>query len=396
MDSGLKETLEPLARQLCEERGWVLGRFLGAGATAAVFEIVVGTDTLALKLFSPTFLVGRRGEQVRLRLKLVLEQLKDHDCPHLIEIIEGGDYKFTSFVLMERAPGRCLGDILKQIPAESIREIIKQIATAARFLEMRNLCHRDIKTDNVVVSDDFSKATLLDLGVVRWLDEEGTSGTDEDGQLPFIATARYSSPEYMFRLVHAGPDLWRGLTFYQLGGVLYDMLRGEKLFEEVVSKSAENRYLIAYAVAARSPLLENDGTLPIDLVILAKRCLDKDISRRLAMVTWDDFLGASRKRNNEILLGLRGGTERSPGSVRDKVFQLAGNLERALDAKLTAASIHCVHKMLPVASNHYELRLTWSPPIDNFLDDEEITVRMSFCEQGRVPNHRVCRIDARR
>lgn len=272
----IKSLLEPYGQRLCEDREWALGRFLGAGATAATFEVVTAHGLRALKIYLPSFLEGKRGDQVKKRLSIVLDHLKGHDCPYLVSIFDGGPTSDTVFLLMQRAPGECLGKVLYSVPSENIREIIRQVSVAAHFLEEKGLCHRDIKSDNVVISDDFKHTTLLDLGVVRWLDEEVSGGTDDQGQLPFIATAQYSSPEYMFRLIPSGPELWRGLTYYQLGGLLHDLIMKKKLFADVVEKAKENRYLIAHAVATKIPAVIHDGSAPLDLVLLSQRALEKD------------------------------------------------------------------------------------------------------------------------
>jgi serine/threonine-protein kinase len=200
LDDKLARELLPRVKRLCEQHNWNIRDHLGSGASAAVFEVESeGPKLHALKVFAPRFLKGRTGVLVRKRFDLMLRELHDHDCPHLVKIEKGGEIDGTLFLLMQRIPGEQLGNVLKQIPPGNVREIIRQIAVAAKYLEDKKLCHRDIKSDNVVISEDFKSAVLTDLGVLRWLDEEGAAGTDQEGQLPFVATARYSSPEYMFR-----------------------------------------------------------------------------------------------------------------------------------------------------------------------------------------------------
>jgi|SRR4051812_29785194 serine/threonine protein kinase len=229
----LTSQLGPRAEALCSLRGWTLIKALGAGATAATFEVRTADGVRALKIYAPRFLVGKVGDQTRKRFEIILKHLKGHDCENLVQIYEGDEHDRTLYLLMQRAPGKCLADVLKLVPRQRIRPIMAQVASAAKFLEDLGLCHRDIKAENIVVSDDFAHAILLDLGVVRWLDDEAGAGTDQEGQLPFVATARYSSPEYMFRLIPSGRELWRALTFYQLGGLLHDLITKELLFEDV-------------------------------------------------------------------------------------------------------------------------------------------------------------------
>jgi serine/threonine protein kinase len=67
---------------------------------------------------------------------------------------------------MERIPYGNLHEKLAEIPLISVPKIISQIASAARFLENRGLAHRDIKPENIALSDDFTRAILLDPGVL--------------------------------------------------------------------------------------------------------------------------------------------------------------------------------------------------------------------------------------
>lgn len=380
-EESLRRELQPLAEQLCKTKGWEVKDFLGAGATAATFEVSTPTGLRALKLYAPHILKGKRGQLVRKRFALVVEYLRDHGCPHLVAVYEGGEFKKTLYMLMQRAPGKCLAKVLKSVPPGNIREIVRQIATAAKFLEEKGVCHRDIKSDNIVISDDFIEAVLLDLGVIRWLDEEG-AGTDQEGQLPFIATAQYGSPEYMFRLIEPGPDLWRGLTIYQLGGLLHDLIMKERLFEAIVQRSAENRYLIAHAVAARIPSIVHDGSIPLDLVLLAQRALEKDTARRLASVDWADFLGTDKSRQNEVILGLRSGQTPTRTPTVSVIPDWTRGLEDGLDKKLMESSIHCKHSITILSQNHSVLEFTWTPPVNILPAQSSITVRLELFEEN--------------
>jgi eukaryotic-like serine/threonine-protein kinase len=131
----MKRELQPIASRLCKTKGWTLGDFLGAGATAATFEVSTSEGLRALKVYAPNFLKGRGGQQVRRRFSLVVDNLKGHGCPNLIAVDEGGEFKNTLYMLMQRAPGHCLAKVLKSVPPGNIRAIVRQVATAAKFLE---------------------------------------------------------------------------------------------------------------------------------------------------------------------------------------------------------------------------------------------------------------------
>jgi hypothetical protein len=261
---------------------WKPLRLLDSGKSALVFEAAKGATVGALKIFDPE-LVERFGTAVqatRIDRELALCG-KDH--PHLVRILDGGQCTKTQyfFVVMDLVTGRPLSKVLESVPRDRIWPLVSQIASAARFLEQLNLVHRDIKPDNVVVSDDFQHAKLLDLGVIRPIGEPGL--TDRD-QTPFIGTLQYSSPEFLFRTEDDTPDGWRALTFYQLGAVLHDLIMRERIFAAQFSPYAA----LVEAVKSLSPTVDAPD-VPQDLLLLAKSCLCKDPELRLRLVRWEHF-----------------------------------------------------------------------------------------------------------
>ncbi|WJR68962.1 protein kinase [Neorhizobium sp. CSC1952] len=356
--------LEKSAKKLAQEKGWGFGKLLGHGASAAVFEVITDDQTAALKIYHPNFLKGNEGVVSRARLDIVREKLLAHACPTLVRTFDCGESEGTVYMLMEHVPGLCLTDALKLVTGDKIEGLVKQVADAAKYLEDLGICHRDIKPDNIVVSADFKKATLLDLGVVRLIDSVEGSGTDDSGQLPFVATARYSSPEYMFRLWQPGPELWRALTFYQLGAVIHDLLAGEQLFEEVVSKGAGNRYLIAHAVAATVPAVPFRSDAPSYLTVLAQRALQKDPKTRLQVVTWDDFT-QNRKKQNELLLGIRKSQPSSVAAQSIDVGDLSRYIRNFINKKLTDNRIDCSHKVAFLGKSSFCVSVTWDADLPN-------------------------------
>jgi hypothetical protein len=186
----------------------------------------------------------------------------------------------------------------------------------------------------------------------------------------------------MFRLVPPGPDLWRGLTFYQLGGLLHDLIMRERLFEDVVRKASENRYLIAHAVATDIPIIRSDGTTPIDLVVLGQRALEKNLNRRLASLNWTDFLDDDQSRQDEVVLGLRSGPVATQTPIQSTVAHWVRIVEDQLDKKLVEASIHAAHHKKAVSKTAAALDLRWSPANAGLPDGAEIYVSIDFSDTG--------------
>jgi serine/threonine protein kinase len=313
-----------IARQWCESKGdgWSLGPQLGTGGTAPVFEVVSPDGSRALKIYDSAFSTGQKGEIERKRVDQQLA-LKGHDCPSLVQVYEGGEFAGRLYLVMSRAPGTELEKRLMEIPRSSIRNIVSQIASAALFLKSRDLCHRDIKAANIFISDDLSVATLLDISVIRNIYDPVGTGTDHDGKLPVLATARYSPPEYLFRLLDPGPDLWHALNVYQLGALLHDLIMRVPLFQSEYENSKENRYRFAWTVSTVAPAIQADG-VDRDLMFTARRALDKDWKRR-STIALEDFLADSNIHQLQALriLGLSEGA-----TILRQDDQIASRLSR--------------------------------------------------------------------
>jgi serine/threonine protein kinase len=211
--------------------GWLLHSFLGAGRSAAVFGGEKNGRQCALKVFDPE-LVERFGKATQLG-RIARERGLIGEChPNLVQIFDGGECYDSGYlyVAMELIEAPNLGSILSLVPRDKIAPIVQQVAAAARFLEDKNIAHRDIKPENIAVFSDFSRAVLLDLGVLRPFGDPGL--TDENARV-FIGTLRYSSPEFLKRTEKDTLEGWRAITFYQLGAVLHEFDNAPSSFQRV-------------------------------------------------------------------------------------------------------------------------------------------------------------------
>lgn len=268
--------------------GWLLEHEIGKGADGIVYAARREDGwRAAIKLFFPESLKKNGLNEAKQRLELQLGLVGDKYHPHLVEVYGGGalpEYD-TLFLAMELVPGTSLDKLLGKIPRERAPALLGQLASAARYLEEKlELFHRDIKPANIVISEDFSTLTLLDLGVVYRLPD------DEGGRLSgpeFVATLRYSPPEFVWRTEDGGEDgAWRAITFYQLGATLHDILAGKRLFDG----EDQPRARLYDCVRDKTPEIPSEGIEPW-LTQLAQACLLKDWRLRLQFVTWESFNG---------------------------------------------------------------------------------------------------------
>ncbi len=275
-----------LARDLKGEIccGWHIGKLINSGKSALVLRALEGRGRRQRSRFLIPELVEKHGAEVQIK-RIEREKIligKAH--PNLVRIIDGGHWadKNFFFVVMEYLPWQNLAEALSAVPTGKERSIIRQVASAARLLEKLRICHRDIKPENIAISPDFHEVKLLDLGVIR--PHGCNSITDGPNGRPFVGTLKYSPPEFLLGTVEDTKEGWRALTYYQLGGVLHDLIMRRSLFAEY-----ENPFpRLVNAIQVTKPEIESASVSPA-LVELARDCLLKVPSTRLRLVSWTRF-----------------------------------------------------------------------------------------------------------
>ena len=270
--------------------GWLITGYLGCGKSALVLKAEQNGNVAALKIFDPD-LVERFGKRVQIaridREKSLIGQLH----PNLVEILDGGECSRTGylFVAMRLIESPNMFEAIRDIPRDKIGSLMSDVATAAAFLEKRGLVHRDIKPDNIAVTADYSKAILLDLGVLRPV---GTSGLTDNEEQAFVGTHQYGPPEFLLRKEEDSVQGWQAVTFYQLGAVLHDLIMRTRIFAEQSTPLAR----LVEAVQHDVPLISSADVSP-ELTLLAKNCLLKSSMQRLRLVSWESFTTAALTHN---------------------------------------------------------------------------------------------------
>src|SRR5262249_11530271 len=149
---------------------------------------------------------------------------------HCVSIIDYGMYQDSPYLVMEYVPGRSLSRILRDgplPPARAVR-IVQQVLDTLGYFHRRNVLHRDLKAENILIAgdedeDDFVK--LLDFGMAKLLSGVGADiSVSAKGVL--IGTPSAMSPEQIRELaLDARSDL------YSTGVLLYHMLTGRRPFQ---------------------------------------------------------------------------------------------------------------------------------------------------------------------
>ena len=167
------------------------------------------------------------------------------------------------FLVMELLDGAPLSRA--RIPMKPVRalSILRQVARAVGEAHSIGLIHRDLKPDNVMLSqvDGADFVRVLDYGIAKL--EDGTTGFTDNGV--FVGTPSFTSPEQLI-----GDDVDRRCDIYTFGLIAFELLSGEPPFQADDPIGVAVKHL-----QEPPPPLEGRGPLSDELKQLVARCLAK-------------------------------------------------------------------------------------------------------------------------
>jgi serine/threonine protein kinase/serine/threonine protein phosphatase PrpC len=198
-------------------------RELGSGGMATVYlaEEPQHGRLVALKVLHP-HLAATLGPDRFLR-EITLTANLTH--PHILPLFDSGQADGYLFYTMPYVEGESLRDRLRregQLPVVDALRITTEIADALGFAHSRNIVHRDVKPENVLLEE--GHAVVADFGIAKAV--RAASGDELTATGLVLGTAQYMSPEQA-----AGSTRLDGRSdMYSLGCVLYEMLAGDPPF----------------------------------------------------------------------------------------------------------------------------------------------------------------------
>jgi serine/threonine-protein kinase len=195
---------------------------LGSGGMADVFlanDRLLGRQ-VALKVLSSRY---AHDEQFIERFRREASSAAGLNHPNIVQIYDRGEAEDTYYIAMEYLEGRSLKEIILRyapLNPDLAVSVSFQILEALRFAHRRDVIHRDIKPQNIIIDSD-GRVKVTDFGIAR----AGSASTmTEAGSI--LGTAHYLSPEQaQGQPVEAASDL------YSLGVVMYEMVTGKLPFD---------------------------------------------------------------------------------------------------------------------------------------------------------------------
>ncbi|MCI0434436.1 MAG: serine/threonine-protein kinase, partial [Gemmatimonadetes bacterium] len=215
------DLLDRLSRAL--DGRYRITRRLGEGGMAVVFlaDDIRHDRRVAIKVLRPD-VASSIGAERFLREIRVTAQLSH---PHILPLLDSGDAGGLLFYVMPLVEGESLRELLqreRQLPVDTAVRLATEVAGALGHAHSRGILHRDVKPENILLSN--GHALVADFGIARVAHAgEGEARTATGAA---IGTVAYMSPEQAAgdRGLDARSDL------YSLACVTYEMLTGEAPF----------------------------------------------------------------------------------------------------------------------------------------------------------------------
>jgi serine/threonine protein kinase/tetratricopeptide (TPR) repeat protein len=251
-------------------------RLLGEGGMG---EVYLAEDRVLERYVALKFLVTglfddcSAKDQLMREARAVAKLEHPHICP-VYGLESFGDY---DFIVMPYIEGETLASLLgKKSPTlDRVLEISEQIASALAAAHSRGIIHRDVKPQNIIITED-RQAKILDFGLAKLVARTHNPAAFDDrstaSQLGLIpGTVAYMSPEQV-----RGDKLDGATDIFSFGIVLHEMLSGRNPF----LRETREQTLKAIANEESLPLPKS---IPPRLTEITQKCLQKAVPSRYAV-----------------------------------------------------------------------------------------------------------------
>ncbi len=268
---------------------WRIVDEIGRGGMGVVFRAErEGGDfrqQVAIKLVEP----GMRSDRILSRFRAERRILARLAHPNIARLVDGGTAPDGSpFLAMEYVEGQPLLEWCDThgLDVDARLELFLTVCAAVSFAHQQLVIHRDLKSDNILVTAD-GAPHLLDFGIAKLVAPDAAEDeADATVALHRLLTPDYASPEHV-----RGDPVGVAGDVYSLGVVLFELLTGARPLRFRTRTPEEILRVVTQDEPVRpSAAIEGPASAPRrrrlagDLDDIVLKALEKDPSRRYASV----------------------------------------------------------------------------------------------------------------
>jgi serine/threonine protein kinase/Flp pilus assembly protein TadD len=363
---------------------------LGEGGMGVVYK-AEDTDlkrNVAIK-FLPAHLSGSEENKQRFFREARSAAALNH--PNILGIYEISEQNNSLFLVMEFVDGVTLKNHINSlgtgtgVPVPQALDWIEQIAQGLKCAHDMNIIHRDIKTENVMISKD-GRLKIMDFGLAKLKGDAGITKTKTS-----VGTLSYMSPEQ----AHAIPadhrcDIW------SLGIVFYEILTGELPFK------AEHEAGLIYLILNEEPPAPSilNRKVPQQIDVFVRKMMQKDREKRFNNI--DDLLkeliairtgavtnaGQNLKKSIAVLPFDNIGSEKEneyfgDGLTEELIVNLSKINEIDVVSRTTSMAYKDAKKNTKTVGRELNVRYILEGSVRKFQDNIRITVQLIDVESDR-------------
>jgi tetratricopeptide (TPR) repeat protein len=246
--------------------GYRVERELGGGGMSRVFlahEIELERKVV-VKLLPPEMSAGVNVDRFRREIQLAARL----QHPHVVPLLTAGASGDLLYYIMPFIQGESLRAKLAregELPVGEAVRILREVADALAYAHRNGVVHRDIKPDNVLLSE--GHAVVTDFGVAKAVSASTGTSSSLTSLGVALGTPSYMAPEQAV----ADPNVDHRADIYALGAMAYEVLCGRPPF----SGSNAQAVLAAHVTEAPEPTTRHRTTVPEPLNAVVMRCLEK-------------------------------------------------------------------------------------------------------------------------
>jgi len=222
---------------------------LGAGAYGTVYlaQNVLTKNNVAMKR------IDKDSEDLLTDNEIMdeIDILKKLDHPDIVKIIEFYNTRDAYYIINDYCQdGELYNQITKRFNETQIAVMFKQIFSGLSYLHSNNIIHRDLKLENILISD-IEKIDNLELFDIKIIDFGTAKIYDKSHkkQKAIVGSSYYIAPEVLKRNYDEKCDMWScGVILYMLlvGHAPFDGETDEDIIKSIkvgVYKKNEERYI---------------------------------------------------------------------------------------------------------------------------------------------------------
>ncbi len=191
-------------------------------------------------------------------------QLNHSAIVQVYDIFQDGQ---SDCIVMEYVEGQSLDTMLANGPLEPLRAAVLgyEIAEGLSEAHTKSVIHRDLKTENIIVTPS-GRAKILDFGLAKpLLSEELDPVLTGKGQL--VGTSRAMSPEYV-----GGGEVDPRADLFSLGVLLYETVVGKSPFRAQNTLATLKQVILH----RQTPAIQENPQVPAELSDLIDHLLQKE------------------------------------------------------------------------------------------------------------------------